>query len=839
MRRVSSFLLLTVFLFICCKVKTEPTLDSIKVNEELFLGVDATVVFDRFWIPHIFTKDIEDAIFVQGYITARFRLFQIDAIRRIFRGRVAELIGDIAVEKSKDYVVYSVTREGRKIEEATYDYLKDLPEFVYLKKYADGVNAFINRMKNGLEKPPPEFKFLGVDNPVIYPFEVTDILSIIKFQSWFLTGENLLLSENFYTRVRTRFSSHKNLLELFVRSEPPQKTFSLPLQTPPLFYSPNNFGSNNWVISAQNSENGYPLLANDPHLPLLNPPIWYALHIKTDNLELLGFSLVGIPGAMIAHNGKVSWGITNVGYDVLDIYKEETEEDSNCPSGFSYLFDGKSECFKKVEIQMPVRGKSPTPITVYLSERHGPVITDIKSDSVLTIRWTGSELSKLTELVNLFKAQTVDDAINSTKSVGNPAMNLVAADTQKNIAYAAYAYVPKREWNLYENPPYYVLPGTGCCEWSGWLPLDKLPQTKNPSSGFVATANNDILGTTADNDPFNEGLYLLFAYDPGFRVGRITQLIQEKLKSNQKLTVQDMQNFQNDTYSLLAERIFPFVISALEKNQNLFDDSEKKAFSILKKWGKTSPSGYSYKEGELAYFETTGQEREESIAASIFWTTFSRMLSNTFYDEFTSFGISYYLEDSAVNSLLYMLETGKSDFFDKIETLQVEGPNDIIFQSFREAISILKNKESNIDKWLWGMFHKTLIQHASSPAGIPIFDLELYPNSGVDYTVNVSWTKFSDGANANFISSGGPSIRTIFYVKDGKFHCLFSMPGSNLGFNPEYWNPPEKNDVIRSLTNLDDSGVELLSMWLRGVYTKFPQDDIEIADRARYKIRMQ
>lgn len=791
------YLILLVVLTMCAEVKRA---EKMEISETIKVGKKADIYIDVLGIPHIFAESLEEAFFAQGYIVGRMRLWQVDSIRRTAKGMLSSLI-DVpeALEQDKFTLTIMTARDGKKIEEKIWNRLKGKEEAKLIRAYVDGLNAYLKRLKGGDGTLPHEYTFLGLTVDDIPEFTPQDIIAIARFQAWYLSST--YDEEKWFGELKDKLPN--NLLSLYLRSAPADRVYTLPQ-----FYSCPRCSppaSNNWVISGGVSSTGRPILANDPHLRFTNPPLWYAVHIKTSDIELAGFTIACLPGIMIGTNGHIAWGVTNTGYDVLDIYKEEKVKKTNCESGYAVVFQGKKVCILKVEHKIETRG-GPESVTVFVVPHHGPMIGDV------SIRWTGHEETREIEgSLGLLKARNVDEALLAIKKFDIAALNFVLAD-QHNIAYASFAMVPRREWDLYKYPPYFPLPGTGCCEWTGWLELDKLPHAKNLD--FIATANNDLVGITDDNDPFNEGHYLYFAYDIGFRIGRITEVLSQQAG---KLSVDDMKKLQLDIRSRFAARIVPYIVSALEQR-----NVESEALDILKTWNFTCPSGYKVRFGKdgkpviaggTLVFDEDDENIGESYSASLFWTLISILIEKTFKDEFEKYtGSDYFKESYAVKSLLYMLESGNETFFDDVNTPETEHFSDIVLSSFEEAIEKLSRR-----MWRWGDLHKIVVSHFFSMAGLPIFDLGPYPVEGCRFTPNTSWFSLKwEEQDVPFRAIAGPSLRVIMSANGNGFKILWSMPGGQSGFND-----PKKASTLREI-NLENNFGDILPYWLSGLYLDFP-----------------
>ncbi len=355
-------------------------------------------------------------------------------------------------------------------------------------------------------------------------------------------------------------------------------------------------GSNNWAIAPERSSTGHALLASDPHLTLTSPAIFWpvSLHVSPGaqpsagavlggELHIAGVAFPGIPGIILGHNQHVAWGATVAGYDVTDVYSETL-----VGSGEAVLFAGNQVALQTIDEVIEVKDGPSVVYPVKIVPHHGPVIPTIENGTVLpldpaqgalSVRWTGFEpTTELEAVVRLWQARDVDEARAAFAYWGVGAQNWMLADTAGNILWTSHAHVPRRDlgalaWDpaSYEGLlPCLVLPGDGSAEWVGYWPSDYVPWAKNPAMKYLATANNDPLGGTIDNDPADDLLptgssaFLSCSFAKGFRQERIQQLIQAYPST---LSLADLAAIQADVRSPLAAILVPHLIGAIDAAQ--------------------------------------------------------------------------------------------------------------------------------------------------------------------------------------------------------------------------------------------------------------------------------
>ena len=325
-----------------------------------------------------------------------------------------------------------------------------------------------------------------------------------------------------------------------------------------------SLGSNNWVVSGNYTATGRPLLANDMHLELTLPPIWYEVHLTAPGWNVKGFSLPGVPLVIVGHNDRVAWGVTNNGADVLDLYMETF----NSTSPDEYRVSGqwkKADVFDEV---IKVKGAAEEHLRLVVT-RHGPVIRQ-EGDTGFAMRWTALEPGALSSSFNLLgKAQNWGEFRETMKSVWGPAQNVVYADVDGNIGYILGAHVPVRKKGHGEVP----VPGdTDDYEWTGYIPFEQLPQVFNPESGLIVTANARITGPKYKP-------YITDHWEEPYRTARIYDLLHDK----HDLRPEDMLKVQTDTFSyphlFLAEQLIAAAKVTLPK-----DDRARKLIQEAKNW---------------------------------------------------------------------------------------------------------------------------------------------------------------------------------------------------------------------------------------------------------------
>jgi penicillin G amidase len=440
-----------------------------------------TVAFDSLGEPHIRAATEEDALVAQGYVTAADRLFQMDAMRRAAAGELSEIVGEAGLENDRDARRLGLRRA------AEADYLNLSPaDRAPLAAYARGVNAFITTHLRNL---PLEFTLLGYQPQ---PWSAVDsiLIGLQMFRTLTTTWENEILK-----RDMLRHGDPKKVDYLFsVRSGNEVQP-----------------GSNAWAVAGSRTRSGRPLLSNDMHLEPMLPGTWYMTHLQGGALNVAGVALPGTPGIVVGHNQRITWGFTNLGFDVQDLYIEKLDERTG-----RYVYNGHVEQARpEIEI-IRVKGRPAVQMLTWVT-RHGPVFRAEGSD-VMTLRWTANDPSIFQfPILEYDKAQNWQAFLTAMARFPGPAQNVVYADADGNIGYHAVGKLPKRRGYAGDVP----VDGTSdAYDWDGYIPFDQLPSAFNPARGMIVSANQNpfppdypypVNGSFASRDRSSQILSLLSA----------------------------------------------------------------------------------------------------------------------------------------------------------------------------------------------------------------------------------------------------------------------------------------------------------------------------------------
>ena len=577
MNRHTTLLCLLLALTLCgttpLRAQTQTPAPPAAASTQTLAGLHKPVIVrrDERGIPHIEATNDEDLYFAQGYVTAQDRLWQMDLLRRRARGELAEIFGRLALEEDKRHRTYGFA--------ALADALgAQLPPQArpVLDAYAAGVNAYIASLD--AKTMPPEFQILQYQPR---PWRAADSIIIGKIFAEVLSTSwptdlmraaladipadkrALLLAE--YTPLdvvvvgsdasnskqtaaaapttKTEATAQAALLDRLARV---MAATDGPLGPVGLF-QPSHEASNNWVISGKLTASGKPLLANDPHLPASAPSIWYMTHLTAPGLDVAGVTTPGAPGIIIGHNEQIAWGMTNLGPDVQDLYRETFTASADgqgttpvqphyqTPQGARQVDLRREE----IKVRKSITDSSTETETLYVQvTRHGPIVFEL-GDAHYALRWTALDPQALefAAFYRLNRARNWDEFRAALAEYRGPTQNFVYADAAGHIGYYGAGVIPVRKSGD-GSLPYDGAKDDG--EWTGYIPFAELPHVYDPPSGMIVTANQRVVGRSYPH-------FLTHEWAAPYRARRIYELLQAR---GHKLTAEDFRAVQGDVYSV-------------------------------------------------------------------------------------------------------------------------------------------------------------------------------------------------------------------------------------------------------------------------------------------------
>ncbi len=753
-----------------------PTLDG-KVN----------VYFDERLVPHIFAEQENDAYFVQGYLHAKFRLFQMDLQTLSAAGRASEVVGDIALNHDREF-----RRLGMVF--AAENSLKEMEANEIIKKecdaYTAGVNAYIESLTESTL--PLEYKLLGFK-----PGKWSNLKSalFLKYMSWDLAAHET----DFEMTNARNFFSPDDFLKLYPAMQDsldpiipkgtiyqqPKIQLKVPSDADSLYLSRQNIaveenekpdkenGSNNWAVSGAKTQSGAPILCNDPHLGLNLPSLWYEMQISTPAFNAYGATFPGAPGVIIGFNDSCAFGFTNGGRDVRDYYEITFKDESR--SAYWFNNEWKRTTFRYEQIKIAGR---PDFIDTVAYTLFGPVMYD-KSFSGkrsgttgntgagsknYAVRWKAHDPSNEMLLFNLLnRAKNYTDYSTAVVQLQTPGQNVVFACKNGDIAIRTQGNFPAK----WKGQGDFIMPGIDSSYmWQGMIPMDETPYQYNPERGFVSSANQSPADTSY---PYYLGRE--YPAPRGFIINR-------KLAAMQNISPKDMMAMQTDNYNVFAEMARPLFLKNIDE-QNLSAE-EKIYFDLLKNWDLRNDAN--------------------SKGATIFVLTWKYFKDTVFNDEFAKAPLPIQIPFEST-LLEGVLKDSAYKFLDNISTPQTETLPDVTTAAFNRAVVTLAKAEAE-GKLEWAKYKDTRVNHLLK---LPSFSRLHLPIGGGTNIINAtkedhgpSWrmiVSLTANTEAYGVYPGGQSGNpgSKFYDSfvdhwvEGKYYALWMMTKEEQKDNRVKW----------------------------------------------------
>ena len=769
------------------------------------LNGPVNVYRDKMGIPHIYAGNLHDLFFAQGYVHAQDRFWQMDVWRHIGSGTLSEMFGSRQVKTDS----FLRTLGWKRTTEKEWDGMGPQSRAI-LTAYAEGVNAYLaDHQGSALSL---EYSVLKLLSPHYEVKSWTPINSLTwaKVMAWDLGGNlrdeierAVLLKTLTPEQVGQLFppypSNHPTIVDKIgdqsAATGSPAAGFgnsgvstevldalqhNVALADAAVGPAGEGIGSNSWAVSGKLSATGEPLLANDPHLGIQMPSIWYQVDLRcvprTEScpFEVAGFSFAGVPGVVVGHNDNIAWGVTNTGPDVMDLFIEKVNPDN--PN--QYRANGKWVDFDTRTETIKVAGGEPVKLTVR-STRHGPIISDsygplkdanpdkkpdfkpfkdrsglpLPSHYAIALDWTALRPSNPFEAIWAFdKAENWDDFRAAARGFHVPAQNLLYADTKGNIGYQMPGDIPIRKKGDGRLP----VPGwTGEYDWKGTIPFEQLPHALNPPKGYIVTANNKV---APDGYPY----LITTDWDDGYRANRITNLIE---RAPGKIDIPYMRKIQGDKFDDNA-KVFVPLLAALHSS---FDEEQTKALALLRNWDN--------------------QCRADSSAAAVFKSFWRHVLLDTFADDLPK---AYWPKGSARWNLVmeHLAQKPDDPFWDDRATKDVvETRDDILRRAFGQAVTEMQDRfGGDLSAWNWGEMHAATFRNQTlGKSGIgfieDLFNRGPYPVGGGRTSVDATGWSVVDGYETNWL----PSMRMIVDLGDLTNSLTVHTTGeSGHAYSPHY-----------------------------------------------------
>jgi penicillin amidase len=728
------------------------------------------VIRDAYGVAHIYANSTEDLFFAQGYTHAQERFWQMEFQRRVAAGRLSEIFGETTLETDR-YLRHFGFRQST---EEAYALL-DAETKRAIDAYARGVNAYIASRRPaqlGLE-----FAFLGLQGTewAIEPWTPLDSMSwayMMIFDQASQPDQELQVAnmigamgvERFFDLQPPYRADRPTIIESSELDYLGQVDAALgQLNETELSYlfdsgwaasggdrpallagmmTPYGAGSNSFAIAGERTATGEAILANDPHMGVRMPALWYEVGMhclqKSDDCpyEFRGFSLPGVPGILIGHNDRIAWGLTNAAFDAEDVFIERI----NPENPDQYEVNGEWVDMEIRREEITVRGWDKPDVIFVRRTRNGVVASDSMvsasrfgaSDGgtepyALSFAWTGLEPVQTFRAVQLIiRSQNWDDFQAATEYFEAGKQNLLYADVDGNIGYIMPGKVPIRAGGDGSIP----VPGwNDDFIWTGFIPFEDAPRVFNPAQGFIVTANNPQV--RAEDYPYNLGVF----QDRGQRAQRITELI---LADTDQINMQDAQAIQTDNGSISALEVIPYL-----RQLTIDDPAVAAARDRLVGW--------------------SGQMHRDSAEAALYNLFWVRLIANTYNDQLLP---DYYPngKDGTADSMYHILQAPEAGWWDDARTGDVtETRDDILLRALTEAQTEgVATLGEDVNAWRWGDLHTITFRNetlGSSGIGFieNIFNRGPFPTSGSESVPQ----KTCWNANDDFHVTCIPALRQI------------------------------------------------------------------------------
>ena len=683
---------------------------------------EVMVYFDDYGVPHIYGNNEEDAYVALGYLHAQDRLWQMELVRRIAAGRLAEIFGPELVKTDKFF-------KGLGIEHATAKTLKAIdsssPAFRLSLAYLKGVNHYI---ENG--KTPVEFSVLGIDKE---RYDLNDIYNVYGYMSFgfaqahktdpLLSHLRDKLGDDYISDLDIDIDPRTTLIKnarrkdskLALRLSGEVDELLQPSPIPPFI------GSNSWVIGPDKTKNKKVIFANDPHIGFAQPAVWYQAHVVTPDYEMYGFHLALSPFPLLGHNRDYAYGLTMLENDDIDFY---------------YVSD--TTALETRTERIKVKGEDDLEFGVRISD-HGPIMNDLLEGMVqelpVAMDWVYTKLDN--EMVQvaygISHASGLSGFRQSASQIHAPGLNLMYGDAKGNIAWFGAARLYEKEEGVHTK---FILDGNEDNDVKvNYLDFAQNPQAINPRWDYVYSANNQP-------EPVNGKLYPGY-YLPEDRAKRIVEILEGK----DDFVKSDVEDMIFNVESSQADQLIRVVIENMDK-VNL-SELEKEALQMLKQWD--------------------GAYKADQASPTIYFTFLYHLMENTFADEMGTEAFDRFIKTHlSKRQIGKQIRTRKSIWWDDINTKDVKENRDEIFtRSYHEAISRLEEKlGDDLDDWTWDKVASVTHRHTFDKSGLlkRFFNVGPFVTHGGNEVINNQLFQLNGDMEYNI--TAGPSTRRVIDFSD-------------------------------------------------------------------------
>jgi len=767
------------------------------------LSAPVTVTFGPHAVPTIDAGSVQDALFAQGYVVASERLWQMDLMRRVAEGRLAEVFGEEALPADRLFRTIGLGAAARRSLAALEE-----PYRAYLEAYAAGVNAYLSQAQDRL---PLEYRIAGFHPS---PWRAEDSLAIGEYMAWVLSYN--LRGELVWLRLARRLGNAR-AAELFPTDlgvPPPDGAEALPsliggadvarqgiggndagapvaserlaavagavqasLDLPARWGLPVPApASNAWALNGRLTANGHALLANDPHLAASSPGIWYELELIAPGLHLAGVALPGVPLVLIGHNADLAWGLTTVNADTQDLFVERLGPDGKGvrrPNGALEAIEERAQ-------RIDVRGLA-EPVEHWVrSTSHGVVLNDVlgpatgtpmdlpalDTQALLVLRWVADLPDRgFVGLARLATAASLEEGRAAGLEFTHASQNLMLAHRNGGIAWQVTGRLPVRGKGVGAFPAPGWEAGYG---WTGYVPATENPGLTDPEGGVLITANNRTI-------PVNYPVNVTHSWSGPYRAERIADLLAEGPAQD----AAGAQRMQMDLVSLQARGY----LAALRRVLPSLLDAEPQARSIADRY----------------LLRWDGEFRADSRAAALFALLRTELYRALYGDELgEDLGPLMSLDLAAYSPLDEAIRTGRSSFWDDIDTPAREGEVQIWGRALRQAEGELRRLLPDADEQRLDRLRTLVFAHAFDRVRVlgPVFSIGPLPGVGDGATIDALKVSPEDPRRVLFV----PSCRAVFTPGDWALSRI-ALPLGQSGHRLSAYRSDQLTDWVAGRTH--------------------------------------
>lgn len=794
--------------------------------------VDVTI--DTAGVPHIYAQTDLGVFYGQGWAAASQRMFQMDLLRRRAWGRRAEVLGEGYANGDLQSMALGFGDWGTRT--AAVLPQTDPAFHAMLEAYRDGVNAWLADARTGVhgQSLPPQFVALGYEPE---PWTIEDTMAIEKLIS---AGLSMRPDQDITLGLLDVLFGPELLNDLYWHAPfdpewvvpgfyddvagppPPAPATPPPARLPAIDADPRDIarsiqqlsewkmhlgGSNNQAVAGALTDSGHALLASDSHQGVAHPAVYWLVHLDSvsrgqGTVDVVGASFPGVPMVLFGTNGRVAWGPTTSIYDASDAWLETWADGTQQ----AVIFEGAEVPVERTTATLRVRAEGGSVAdaearTVELATvpHHGPMLPTesmgLPLPLAISIGWTGYQARSIgPAFLGMSRANDIDGVYEALGGYFTGGMHFVFADDAGRIGYDSTTDLPIRERLDPENPPITLLPGEGGYEWTpatsgdtpfATLPREAIPHVLDPADGILATANNDPVGQTADNDPYNDPVYLSAIFDIGTRAWQPRRML-EDISAERPVTFDDMVTVQLDTTSRLAARLLPYLAIAAERRPDLLTDDARQALHLLEEWDlrcETDAAGPTLFHAWLITLGKAVLADESDLLAELLFDDLDYTLGLV-----VSKFLLRWLEATAddidaieAGDLPFPSASGRN-FFDDRTTTELETRDEVLVRALVDSIAAVRPAlvaqgadASDLSTWTWGRWH---VMHLEDP-GLPAASSGTFPKAGGLYTVDVGDFDWLEGGALpdQLLVSNAPSNRFVYELEPGDPRIWMVLPG--------------------------------------------------------------